>query len=45
MDRDSFAEIMALEVDTIRVMPSAVGGGFGSSLISRFNPRRWRRGG
>ena len=38
MDRDSLAEIMALEVDSIRVMPSAVGGGFGSKLDITFQP-------
>ena len=37
MDRDSLAEIMALEADAIRVMPSAVGGAFDQSLIS-FQP-------
>jgi aldehyde oxidoreductase len=38
MDRDSLAEIMALEVDAIRVMPSACGGGFGSKLDISFQP-------
>ena len=38
MDRDSLAEIMAMDVDAIRVMPSAVGGGFGSKLDISFQP-------
>ncbi len=38
MDRDSLAEIMGLTVDDIRIMPSAVGGGFGSKLDISFQP-------
>ena len=38
MDRESLAEIMAIDVDAIRVMPSAVGGGFGSKLDISFQP-------
>ena len=38
MDRDSIAEIMGMDVDSIRVMPSACGGGFGSKLDLSFQP-------
>ena len=38
MDRDSLAEIMGLSVNDIRIMPSAVGGGFGSKLDISFQP-------
>lgn len=38
MDRDSLAEILALSIDDIRVMPSACGGGFGSKLDISFQP-------
>ena len=38
MDRESLAEIMAIDVDAIRVMPSACGGGFGSKLDISFQP-------
>lgn len=38
MDRDSLCEIMDMDVDAIRVMPSACGGGFGSKLDLSFQP-------
>jgi len=38
MDRDSLAEIMAMEREAIRVVPSACGGGFGSKLDISFQP-------
>ena len=38
MDRESLAEILALPLDAIRVMPSACGGGFGSKLDISFQP-------
>lgn len=38
MDRDSLSEIMGLETDQIRIMPSACGGGFGSKLDLSFQP-------
>lgn len=38
MDRDSLAEIMNLPLESIRVMPSACGGGFGSKLDISFQP-------
>lgn len=38
MDRDSLAEIMDMRVEEIRIMPSAVGGGFGSKLDISFQP-------
>jgi len=38
MDRDSLADIMDMNVDDIRIMPSAVGGGFGSKLDISFQP-------
>jgi aldehyde oxidoreductase len=38
MDRDSLAEIMGLSINDIRIMPSAVGGGFGSKLDLSFQP-------
>jgi len=38
MDRDSLAEIMAIDKDAIRVVPSACGGGFGSKLDMSFQP-------
>ncbi len=38
MDKESLAEIMGLEEDAIRVMPSACGGGFGSKLDISFQP-------
>jgi len=38
MDRESLAEIMNLGLDSIRVQPSACGGGFGSKLDLSFQP-------
>ena len=38
MDRDSLAEILDLPLDSIRVKPSACGGGFGSKLDLSFQP-------
>ena len=38
MDREELASIMALDVDTVRVVPSACGGGFGSKLDISFQP-------
>ena len=38
MDRESLAEIMGLDLEAIRVMPSACGGGFGSKLDVSFQP-------
>jgi aerobic-type carbon monoxide dehydrogenase small subunit (CoxS/CutS family) len=38
MDRESLAEIMGMELDAIRVVPSACGGGFGSKLDVSFQP-------
>ncbi len=38
MNRDSLAEILALPVDAIRIVPTAVGGGFGSKLDISFQP-------
>ncbi|MBX2882880.1 MAG: molybdopterin-dependent oxidoreductase [Granulosicoccus sp.] len=38
MDREALAEIMALEMSAVRVMPSACGGGFGSKLDISFQP-------
>ncbi len=38
MDRDSLAEIMNLPLESIRIMPSACGGGFGSKLDLSFQP-------
>ena len=38
MDRESIAEIMNLSVESVRVMPSACGGGFGSKLDLSFQP-------
>ena len=38
MDRDSVAEIIGLDTDDVRVMPSACGGGFGSKLDISFQP-------
>lgn len=38
MDRDSLAEILDLPGDSIRVTPSACGGGFGSKLDISFQP-------
>ena len=38
MDRDSLAEIMALEASQVRVVPSACGGGFGAKLDLSFQP-------
>ena len=33
MDRDDTAAILGLPVERVRILPSAVGGGFGLSLI------------
>ncbi|MGB1008630.1 MAG: molybdopterin-dependent oxidoreductase, partial [Thiolinea sp.] len=38
MDREALAEIMGLAQETIRVKPSACGGGFGSKLDISFQP-------
>ena len=38
MDREELARIMALQPEDIRVLPSAVGGGFGSKLDLSFQP-------
>lgn len=38
MNRDSLAQIMALDPDNVRVIPSAVGGGFGSKLDLSYQP-------
>jgi aldehyde oxidoreductase len=38
MDRDSLAEIMAMNVNQIRIRPSACGGGFGSKLDISYQP-------
>jgi len=38
MDRDSMSEILALPKDSIRILPSACGGGFGSKLDISFQP-------
>lgn len=38
MDRESLAEIMGLEMEAVRVIPSACGGGFGSKLDISFQP-------
>ncbi|WP_372421785.1 molybdopterin-dependent oxidoreductase [Salinarimonas chemoclinalis] len=38
MDRDDLAAIMALPVDAVRIVPTAVGGGFGSKLDLSLQP-------
>jgi aldehyde oxidoreductase len=38
MDRDSIADIMDLPRESIRILPSACGGGFGSKLDLSFQP-------
>lgn len=38
MNRDALASIMALEPEKVRVVPTAVGGGFGSKLDLSFQP-------
>lgn len=38
MDRDDTAAILALPVDRVRIIPSAVGGGFGSKLDISLQP-------
>ncbi len=38
MDRESLAAIMNLPLDSIRIMPSACGGGFGAKLDISFQP-------
>lgn len=38
MNRDSLASIMGLEPSAVRIVPSAVGGGFGSKLDLSFQP-------
>ena len=38
MDRESMAEIMAMEPESIRVVPSACGGGFGSKIDLSYQP-------
>ncbi|MGJ3262346.1 MAG: molybdopterin-dependent oxidoreductase [Salinarimonas sp.] len=38
MDRDDLAAIMALPVEAVRILPAAVGGGFGSKLDLSLQP-------
>lgn len=38
MDRESLAEILALDASDVRVVPSACGGGFGAKLDLSFQP-------
>ncbi len=38
MNRDSLAEILGLPVEAVRIVPTAVGGGFGSKLDISFQP-------
>ena len=38
MDRESLAEIMDVDLEAIRVMPTACGGGFGSKIDISFQP-------
>ena len=38
MNRDSIASIMGLETSAVRIVPTAVGGGFGSKLDLSFQP-------
>ena len=38
MDRESLAEIMNMDLELIRVVPTACGGGFGSKLDLSFQP-------
>ncbi len=38
MDRESLADIMALGLDQVRVIPSACGGGFGSKIDVSYQP-------
>ena len=38
MDRESLAEIMDVDPEAIRVMPTACGGGFGSKIDISFQP-------
>ncbi len=38
MNRDSLAEILGLPLEAIRIVPTAVGGGFGSKLDISFQP-------
>jgi CO/xanthine dehydrogenase Mo-binding subunit len=38
MDRDSLAIILGIDAEAVRVVPSAVGGGFGSKLDLSFQP-------
>ncbi len=38
MDRDTMAEIMGLDPDQVRIVPTAVGGGFGSKLDLSLQP-------
>ena len=38
MDRETVAEIMDLPLESVRVIPSACGGGFGSKLDISFQP-------
>ncbi|MFK7890055.1 MAG: molybdopterin-dependent oxidoreductase [Granulosicoccus sp.] len=48
MDRESIARIMGMEQTSIRIIPSSVGGGFGSKLDLSFQPfvalAAWRFG-
>lgn len=38
MDRDSLAAILAIDVDQVRIVPTSVGGGFGSKLDLSLQP-------
>ena len=38
MNRDSLSQIMGLEEEAVRIMPTAVGGGFGSKLDLSYQP-------
>ncbi|MEE9322581.1 MAG: molybdopterin cofactor-binding domain-containing protein [Granulosicoccus sp.] len=38
MDRDSLALILGIDAEAVRIVPSAVGGGFGSKLDLSFQP-------
>ena len=38
MDRDELARLLGIDVDDVRIVPTAVGGGFGSKLDLSFQP-------
>lgn len=38
MNRDAVAQIMGIDADSVRIVPSSVGGGFGSKLDLTFQP-------